>query len=202
MRPPPKADLRKAASPKERRRRRRLTRLKLRGALRCPRTPTSQRAPTQEHTPPAGGDDGGDGASAVDSVAAPEKKTTKKKPREETEDQSGAQDKRRSARALGDAPPDEEGLGELASKTRMANKAAKKGQGAAGSAALNTLADMATGAGGSSAGGGGEEEDPRWTPKVKVDKENKAKAGHKNRANEKHASGVWDKYSPTRCYRR
>ena len=56
---------------------------------------------------------------------------------------------------------------------------------------------MATGAGGSSAGGGGEEEDPRWTPKVKVRKENKAKAGHKNRANEKHASGVWDKYSPT-----
>ena len=79
----------------------------------------------------------------------------------------------------------------------MANKAAKKGKGAAGSAALNTLADMATGAGGSSAGGGGEEEDPRWTPKVKVDKANKEKAGHKNRANEKHASEVWDKYSPT-----
>ena len=95
--------------------------------------------PTQEHTPPAGGDDGGDGASAVDSVAAPEKNTTKKKPREETEDQSGAQDKRRSARALGTAPPDEEGLGELASKTRMANKAAKKGQGAAGSAAADRV---------------------------------------------------------------
>ena len=29
---------------------------------------------------------------------------------------------------------------------------------------------------------------------MKVDKE---KAGHKNRANQKHASGVWDKYSPT-----
>ena len=79
----------------------------------------------------------------------------------------------------------------------MANKAAKKGQGAAGSAAAIALADMATGAGGSSAGGGGEEEDPRWTPKVKVRKENKAKSGHKNRANEKHASGVWDTYSPT-----
>ena len=152
--------------------------------------------PTQEHAPPAVGDGGGDDASAVDSVAAPEKNTTKKK--QETEDQSGAQDKRRiSARALGTAPPDEEGLGELASKARMANKAAKKGQGAAGSAAAIALADMATGAGGSSAGGGGEEEDPRWTPKVKVRKENKAKSGHKNRANEKHASGVWDTYSPT-----
>ena len=32
---------------------------------------------------------------------------------------------------------------------------------------------------------------------MKVRKENKAKSGHKNRANEKHASGVWDTYSPT-----
>ena len=128
----------------------------------------------------------------------PHRRRTRLKKKQETEDQSGAQDKRRiSARALGTAPPDEEGLGELASKARMANKAAKKGQGAAGSAAAIALADMATGAGGSSAGGGGEEEDPRWTPKVKVRKENKAKSGHKNRANEKHASGVWDTYSPT-----
>ena len=37
----------------------------------------------------------------------------------------------------------------------------------------------------------------RWTPKVKFGKDNKAKPGHKNRANEKHASEVWDKYSPT-----
>ena len=28
-------------------------------------------------------------------------------------------------------------------------------------------------------------------------KDIKAKPGHKNRANQKHASGVWDKYSPT-----
>ena len=153
-------------------------------------------APTQPQSPSPGGDDGGDSASSVESVAT-QKKTTKKKSREETEDQSGAQGERRSARALGDAPPDEEGLGELALKARKANKAAKKGKGAAGSAALNTLVDTASGAGGYSAGGQGEEEDPRWTPKVKVDKDNKEKAGHKNRANQKHASGVWDKYSPT-----
>ena len=50
---------------------------------------------------------------------------------------------------------------------------------------------------GASAGGGGEKEDPRWTAKVKFGKDNKAKPGHKNRANEKHASEVWDKFSPT-----
>ena len=152
-------------------------------------------APTQEHVPPAGGDGGGDGASAVESVVAPEKNTTEKK--QETEDQSGAQPKRQSARGQGTAPPDEEGLDELAAKQRMANKAAKKGKDAAGSATAEALADMATGAGGASAGGGGEEEDPRWTPKVKFGKDNKAKPGHKNRANEKHASEVWDKFSPT-----
>ena len=151
--------------------------------------------PTQEHVPPAGGDGGGGGASAVESVVAPENNTTEKK--QETEDQSGAQPKRQSARGQGTAPPDEEGLDELAAKQRMANKAAKKSKDAAGSAAANSLADMATGAGGASAGGGGEEEDPRWTAKVKFGKDNKAKPGHKNRANEKHASGVWDKFSPT-----
>ena len=152
-------------------------------------------APTQEHVPPAGGDGGGDGASAVESVVAPEKNTTKKK--QETEDQSGAQPQRQSARGQGTAPPAEEGLDELAAKQRMANKAAKKGKDAAGDPTAEALADMATGAGGASAGGGGEEEDRRWTPKVKFGKDNKAKPGHKNRANEKHASEVWDKYSPT-----
>ena len=152
-------------------------------------------APTQEHVPPAGGDGGGDGASAVESVVAPEKNTTKKK--QETEDQSGAQPQRQSARGQGTAPPAEEGLDELAAKQRMANKAAKKVKDAAGDPTAEALADMATGAGGASAGGGGEEEDRRWTPKVKFGKDNKAKPGHKNRANEKHASGVWDTHSPT-----
>ena len=79
-------------------------------------------------------------------------------------------------------------------KARKAKKAAKKGSSAGGSSAIDALADAAVGAGGSSAGGQGDEDDPRWTPKLKV---LKAKAGHKNRANQKHASGVWELYSPT-----
>ena len=155
---------------RSRRRRRRLTRLKVRGALRCPRTTTSQLRPPRPSRPPLV-------ATMAETVPPPLKALPHRRRRRRRS--PGRRPKTRAerkvtadrARALGDAPPDEEDLGELALKTRKANKAAKKGKGAAGSAALNTLADTASGAGGSSAGGQGEEEDPRWTPKVKVDKE-------------------------------
>ena len=152
-------------------------------------------APTQPQSPSPGGDDGGDGASAAASSAASKKKTKKnKKPQDDTEEQSEPQ--RESRRNRGAAPPDDEDLDELASKARKAKKAAKDGGSAAEGAALNTLAGAASSAGGSSAGGQGEEEDPRWKAVLKVDV-TKEKPGHKNRANQKHASQVWDNYSPT-----
>ena len=80
-------------------------------------------------------------------------------------------------------------------KARKVSKAAKKGSSDGDKAALDLLALSASGAGGASAGGQGDGDDDSATVSERPDL--KAKPGHKNRANQKHASGVWDKYSPT-----
>ena len=62
---------------------------------------------------------------------------------------------------------------------------------------MDALALAASGAGGASAGGQGDGDEDRWGIGTSNRKDLKAKPGHKNRANQKHASGVWEKYSPT-----
>ena len=166
----------------------------MRTTLRWPRTPTPQlRLPSPIRPPPL-----------VAKVTPPpqaapllHRRRKKKQPKANKEEEE-PQPERASRRKKGEAAVEEPDLDDLKKARKAASKAAKKGRSAESSGALDLLAQAASGAGGSLAGGqGGGADDSIKVTFPSDRKDLKKKAGHKNRENQKHASGVWEKYSPT-----
>ena len=149
-------------------------------------------APTQTWVAPTAGGDS-DSAGASSAAVASQKNKKKDKGKEK------APPARTSQRANGEAAPGPDL--EDAKSRRKACKAETKGSSAAGTGALNALASVATAASGAEAGSAGAQGDgdDGSTPSARVsDRPDLVKkAGHKNRANQEHAYGVWTKCSPT-----
>ena len=141
--------------------------------------------PTQPWVGPSAG--GGSESGAARSGAGAKKSKKPKKPQGD----APAEPSRVSGRNQGVAAQEDEDLDALAKRSRDENKKKAKKASGAGSAS--------DGPAGAALGAGGQpvKDDPPWTSKVNLGAKLREKTDHKNRANQKHASEVWDRFSPT-----
>ena len=116
------------------------------------------------------------------------RRRTRRREKEKEKEKAGSV--RTSRRANGEAAPEPDI--EDAKSRRKASKADTKGSSAGGKGALNALADVATAASGAGAASTGAQDDRDDDSTRFFDRPDLVKkADHKNRENQKHASGDW-----------